>query len=75
MSDFQTVEHGMSTDDSAVYLLFKAHGGFLIGDKKSGVELADVSAESVRIGYAGYIDAQVKAQARRDSALQGGKHR
>ena len=73
--NFQTAEHGMSTDDGAVYLLFKAHGGFLIGDKKAGVELSEVSAESVNLGYPGYVDAQVKAQARRDSAIRNGKHR
>ena len=70
---FHKQEQGMSTDDSAVYLLFKAHGGFLVGDMKSGVELGDVSAESVRIGYPGWVDAQSRSQARREART--GTHR
>ena len=70
---FHKQEQGMSTDDPAVYILFKAHGGFVVGDKKSGVELGDVSPESVRIGYPGWVDAQSKAQARAE--VRSGKHR
>ena len=33
-----------------------------------------VSANSVKIGYPGYIDAQVQAQARRESGLNSGRH-
>jgi len=72
---FRTEEQGMSADDPAVYLLFKSHGGFLIGDKKAGVELADVSDASVRLGYPGYVDGQARAQARRTDAFQHGVHR
>jgi hypothetical protein len=71
---FHKQEQGMSTDDPAVYILFKSHGGFVVGDKKSGVELGDVSAESVRIGYPGWADtAQARAQARAE--VRSGKHR
>jgi hypothetical protein len=68
-------EQGMSVDDPAVYLLFKSRGGFLVGDKKAGVELGEVSDASVRAGYPGYVDQQVQAQARRESALFDGRHR
>jgi hypothetical protein len=59
----------------AVYLLFKSRGGFLVGDKKAGLELSDLSNDSVRIGYPGYVDGQVAVQARRESALHAGQHR
>jgi hypothetical protein len=72
---YRTEEQGMSEGDPAVYLLFKSHGGFLLGDKKEGVALADVSSDSVKIGYPGYVDAQVQAQARRESGLHQGRHR
>jgi hypothetical protein len=72
---YRTEEQGMSVDDPGVYILFKSHGGFLIGDKKAGVELAELSTQSVRLGYPGYVDAQVKAQARREAAILNGKHR
>ena len=72
---YRTEEQGMSVDDAAVYLLFKGRGGFLVGDKKAGVELGDVSPDSVRIGYPGYVDAQGQAQARRETAMRDGQHR
>lgn len=72
---YRAEEQGMSIDDPAVYLLFKSRGGFLVGDKKAGVELGEVSAESVRIGYPGYVDPQAQAQARRDPGLHEGHHR
>ena len=72
---YRTEEQGMSLDDASVYLLFKSRGGFLVGDKKSGVQLSEVSPDSVKIGYPGYVDAQVQAQARRESSLHTGKHR
>ena len=72
---FRTEEQGMSLDDASVYILFKSRGGFLVSDKKSGVQLSEVSADSVKIGYPGYIDAQVQAQARRESGLNSGRHR
>jgi hypothetical protein len=65
----------MSVNDPAVYLLFKSRGGFLVVDKKAGVDLSEVSDRSVRIGYMGYLDPQVTAQARRESALFDGRHR
>ena len=72
---YRTEEQGMSVDDPAVYLLFKSRGGFLVADKKAGVELGEVSDHSVRIGYPGYLDHQVQAQARREPALFDGRHR
>ena len=72
---YRKEEQGMSVDDPSVYLLFKSRGGFLVGDKKQGVELAEVSDSSVRAGYPGYVDQQVQAQARRESALFDGRHR
>jgi hypothetical protein len=68
-------EQGMSIDDPAVYILFKSRGAFLIGDKKAGVGLGDVSDDSVAIGYPGYLDKQVEAQARREPGLHDGRHR
>jgi hypothetical protein len=70
---YRSEEQGMSVDDPAVYLLFKSRGGFLVGDKKAGVELSEVSANSVKIGYPGYLDAQVQAQARREPGLHLGR--
>jgi hypothetical protein len=72
---YRTEEQGMSVDDPGVYLLFKSRGGFLVGDKKQGVELSEVSRQSVKMGYSGYVDAQVQAQARRQAAFENGKHR
>jgi hypothetical protein len=72
---YRTEEQGMSVDDPAVYLLFKSRGGFLLADKKAGVDLGEVSDHSVRIGYPGYLDQQVQAQARREPALFDGRHR
>ena len=72
---YRTEEQGMSVDDAAVYILFKSRGGFLVGDKKAGVELADVSDSSISVGYPGYLDKQVQAQARREPGLHAGRHR
>ena len=72
---YRSEEQGMSVDDPAVYLMFKSRGGFVVGDKKAGVDLSDVSDHSVRAGYPGYVDQQVQAQARRESALFDGRHR
>jgi hypothetical protein len=72
---YRAEEQGMSVDDAAVYLLFKSRGGFLVADKKADMQLAEVSDGSVRIGYPGYVDGQAQAQARRESAMHGGKHR
>jgi len=65
----------MTQDEPAVYILFKSRGGFLIADKKTSAELAEVTDESVRGSYPGYVDVQVQAQARRDSGLHDGHHR
>ena len=67
-------EQGMSTGDPAVYILFKSRGSWLVGDKKAGAELSDMSAESVRLGYPGWVDHQALTQARRAERLSG-KHR
>ena len=72
---YRAEEQGMSVDDPAVYLLFKSRGGFLVGDKKADMQLAELRDGSVRIGYPGYVDGQAQAQARRESAMHGGKHR
>ena len=72
---YRAEEQGMSVDDPAVYLLFKSRGGFLVADKKGGLSLAEVTDQSVRIGYPGYVDQQIQAQARRESALFDGRHR
>src|SRR6267378_1977146 len=72
---YRSEEQGMSVDDPAVYLLIKSRGGFLVADKKGGLSLAEVTDQSVRIGYPGYVDQQIQAQARRESALFDGRHR
>jgi hypothetical protein len=72
---YRPEEQGMSVDDGAVYFLFKSRGGFLVADKKMGLELSEVGDRSVRLGYAGYLDQQVQAQARREAALFEGRHR
>ncbi len=72
---YRAEEQGMSVDDAAVYLLFKSRGGFLVGDKKAGADLSEVSANSVKAGYPGYVDQQVQIQARRESSLHAGHHR
>lgn len=72
---YRSEERGMSVDDPAVFLLIKSRGGFLVADKKAGVDLDEVTDQSVRIGYPGYLDQQVQAQARREPALFDGRHR
>jgi len=72
---YRAEDQGMSVDDPAVYLLVKSRGGFLVADKKAGVELGEVSDQSVKAGYRGYFDPQVQAQARREPALFDGVHR
>ncbi len=68
-------DDAMSVDVPSVYLLFKSRGGFLVADKKVGIGLRDVSDRAVRLGFAGYLDHQVQAQARRESTLFAGRHR
>lgn len=72
---YRAEEQGMSVDDPSVYLLFKSRGGFLVGDKKAGLELAEVSDQSVRLGYPGFVDQQAQVQARREAAFHSGVHR
>lgn len=72
---YHAEEQGMSTDEAAIYYLFKSRGGFLVGDKKDGMELAEVTESAVRSGYQGYADPQAQAQARREAAIHHGRHR
>jgi hypothetical protein len=67
-------DRGTSTGDAGVYLLFKSRGSWLVGDKKPGAELSDISNQSVRLGYSGWVDHQALAQARRAERLSR-KHR
>ena len=64
----------MSTGDPAVYLLFKSRGAWLVGDRKSGARLRNLSNDSVRAAYPGWVDHQALAQARRSDRVSG-KHR
>jgi len=64
----------MSTGDPAVYLLFKSRGAWLVGDRKSGARLRNLSNDSVRAAYPGWVDHQALAQARRSDRLPT-KHR
>src|SRR5262249_52136232 len=69
----------MTTGGPAVYLLFKSRGTWLVGDRKPGLWLREMSDNSVRNRYAGWADsqavtqaevqAQVQAQARRESRI------
>ncbi len=54
--NFHTEEQGVSADDPAVYVLFRHHGTYVIGDKKSGMSLGDVSPASLDAGYPGWAD-------------------
>ncbi len=64
----------MSTGDPAVYLLFKSRGSWLIGDRKPGGRIHNVSEDSIRKGYAGWVDSQALVQARRPDRVPT-KHR
>jgi len=64
----------MSTGDPAVYLLFKSRGAWLVGDRKSGARLRNLSNDAVRTAYPGWVDHQALAQARRSERVSG-KHR
>ncbi|HZX63800.1 MAG TPA: hypothetical protein VFE76_00335, partial [Myxococcales bacterium] len=67
-------DQGMSTGDPSVYMLFKSRNGFLVGDKMEGIGLGKVPGDQAR-GYAGWVDHQVQAQARRAEAIRNGRHR
>ena len=71
---YRSDAQAMSVDDASVYVLFKSRGGFLVGDRKDGEELSEVSQRFLRARYPGYVDGQVQAQARRES-MRGGRHR
>ena len=64
----------MSTGDPAVYFLFKSRGAWLVGDRKPGARLANLSNDSIRLAYPGWVDHQGLAQARRSDRVSG-KHR
>jgi hypothetical protein len=64
----------MSTGEPAVYLLFKSRGVWLVGDRKPGARLANLSNDSIRLAYPGWVDHQGLAQARRSDRLPS-KHR
>jgi hypothetical protein len=51
--------------ESATYVVFKSHGSWLVGAKKPGLRLTDISDESIRLGYPGWVDHQALTQARR----------
>jgi hypothetical protein len=73
--NYLTGEERLSVDSPAVYLLFKSRGGFLVADRKPGIDLSRLSDRAVLLGYPGYLDQQVRVQARRESALFEGRHR
>lgn len=66
---FHEGRDGMGTDEPQVYLLFRSHGGFVVGDKKPGLLLSQVNDQSVRTAYRGYVDSASMAQARRGPSL------
>ena len=63
--NFHVAEQGVSADDPAVYVLFRHRGSYIIGDKKSGLQLTDVSSDSIREGYPGWAEREMGAEARR----------
>jgi hypothetical protein len=52
-------------DEPATYVVFKSHGSWLVGDKRPGLRLVDLSDESIRAGYPRWVDHQALTQARR----------
>ena len=65
--NFHAAEQGVSADDPAVYILFRKNGSYTIGDKKGGLGLADISNDSVREGYPGWGESELRAEGRRPS--------
>lgn len=63
--NFHVGDQGVSADDPAVYVLFRHRGSYLIGDKKLGVQLADVTDDAIRDGYPGWTEMPKLAEARR----------
>lgn len=66
---FHAGRDGMTTDEPQVYLLFRSHGAFVVGDKKPGLSLSRLDAQALRTGYRGYLDSHAMAQARRGPTL------
>ena len=52
-------------DESAIYVLFKSNGSWRVGAKEFGAHLGDISDESIRSRYRGWVDHQALTQARR----------
>jgi hypothetical protein len=63
--NFHVGEQNVSADDPAVYVLLRYRGSYLIADKKVGVQLADVSPDSIRQAYPGWAESPRMAEARR----------
>jgi hypothetical protein len=59
----------MSTDDPAVYVLFKSGGSWLIRDRRPGVRLRNLSDDSVRASYPGWTNHQAYARERAEARL------
>ena len=51
---FRAEDQAVSSDDAAVYVLFRRNGSYLIADKRAGAQLADVTDEVVKSSYPGY---------------------
>jgi hypothetical protein len=51
--------------EAATYALFKSHGSWLVGAKEFGAHLGDLSDESIRARYPGWVDHEALTQARR----------
>jgi hypothetical protein len=51
--------------EPATYVVFKSRGSWLVGGRKPGARLSDISDESIRAGYPGWVDHQALTQARR----------
>jgi hypothetical protein len=63
--NFHVGEQNVSADDPAVYVLLRYRGSYLIADKKVGVQLSDVSPDSIRQAYPGWAESPRMAEARR----------
>ena len=59
----------MSTEDPAVYVLFKSGGSWLIRDRRPDVRLRQVSDDSVRASYPGWTNHRAFARARAEARL------
>ena len=59
----------MSTEDPAVYVLFKSGGSWLIRDRRPDVRLRQVSDDSVRASYPGWTNHRAFARERAEARL------